>query len=58
MNDYLNYGEYNPDMCEFNPRSAELEGELRELVKSVENPKMTLLQNFMKKILLLSSAQN
>ncbi len=58
MNEYQNYGEYNPDLCEYNPRSAELEGELRELVKSVENSKMTLLQNFMKKILLLSSAQN
>ena len=47
MNEYQNYGEYNPDLCEYNPRSAELEGELRELVKSVENSKMTLLQNFM-----------
>ena len=58
MNEYLNYGEYNPDMCEFNPRSAELEMELRELAKNVENPKMSFLQNLMKRILLLSSAQN
>ena len=43
MNEYLNYGEYNPDMCEFNPRSAELEMELRELAKNVENPKMSFL---------------
>ena len=58
MNDYLNYGEYNPDMCEYNPRSAELERELRSLVESVENPKMSFLQGFMKRIILLTSAQN
>ncbi len=58
MNDYLNYGEYNPDMCEYNPRSAELESELRSLVESVENPKMSFLQGFMKRIILLTSAQN
>lgn len=58
MNDFLNYGEYNPDMCEYNPRSAQLEQELRELVQKVEKPQMTLFQGFMKKILLLSSAQN
>ena len=58
MNEYLNYGEYNPDLCEFNPRSAELENELRELVQNVENPKMSFFQDFMKKIILLSSAQN
>ena len=58
MNDYLNYGEYNPDVCEYNPRSAELERELRNLVENVENPKMSLFQGFMKKLLLLTSAQN
>ena len=58
MNDYLNYGEYNPDMCEYNPRSAELQRELRNLVENVENPKMPLFQGFMKKLLLLTSAQN
>ena len=42
MNDYLNYGEYNPDMCEYNPRSAELERELRNLVENVENPVETV----------------
>ncbi len=58
MNEYFNYEEYNPEMCEFNPRSAELETELRNLVQNVENPKMSFFQGFMKKIILLTSAQN
>ncbi len=58
MNEYLNHEEYNPDMCEFNPRSAELEAELRKLAQSVENPKMSFFQSLMKRIILLSSAQN
>ena len=45
-------------MCEFNPRSAELETELRNLVQNVENPKMSFFQGFMKKFILLTSAQN
>ena len=57
MNEYLNH-EYNPEMCEFNPRSAELENELRELVQNVENPKMSFFKGFMNRIILLTSAQN
>lgn len=58
MNDFLNYGEYGPDMCEYNPRCIELEKELRSLVRRVEKPQMSMFQGFMKKLLLLSSAQN
>lgn len=54
----MNYGEYNPEFSEYNPRSAELEKELRRLVEQVETPSFSPFQGFMKKIMLKLSTQN
>lgn len=58
MEDFLNYGEYNPDFCEYNPRSINPEKELRDLVKKVNAKPNSFFQSFMKRLVLSSSCQN
>ena len=58
MHRFMNNEEYDVDFCEYNPRSVELEKELKALVAKVESPNLSLFQGFMKRIMLSSSTQN
>lgn len=51
VKDFQNYGEYNPEMSEYNPRSFELELELKEIEQSIEktNCCVCMLKNLAKR---------